>query len=92
MKPSDVLLCLSLEEQRIEAIIDRLAKRGYMADLGTTWKILKRYTTAKLVVTRKQANGACFYRLAEGEAVELALNEAWARAEDEQSRGKKSES
>jgi hypothetical protein len=33
MKPSDVLLCLSLEEQRIEAIIDRLAKRGHITDL-----------------------------------------------------------
>lgn len=43
------------------------------------------------MVTRKQANGACFYRLAEGEAVELALNEAWARAEIEQRQNEQSE-
>jgi hypothetical protein len=46
----------------------------------------------ELVVTRKQANGACFYRLAEGEAVEVALNEAWAKAEAEQGRSEKAES
>jgi hypothetical protein len=92
MKPSDVLLCLSLEEQRIEAIIDRLAERGQITDLNPMRKILNRYTTEGLVVTRKQANGACFYRLAEGEAVELALNEARARAETEQSQNEKSDS
>jgi Fe2+ or Zn2+ uptake regulation protein len=92
MKASDVLLCLSLEEQRIEAIFDRLAERGHMADLAPVRKILKRYTTEELVVTRKQANGACFYRLAEGEAVEVALNEAWAKAEAEQSRNEQPES
>lgn len=84
MKVSDVLLCLSLEEQRIEAIIDRLAERGHMTDLGPMRRILLRYTTEGLVVTRKQANGACFYRLAEGGAVEAALNDAWARAEANQ--------
>jgi hypothetical protein len=47
-----------------------------LADLASLRKILKRYTTQELVVTRKQGNGACFYRLAEGEAVEVALNEA----------------
>ncbi|CAM3520457.1 ArsR family transcriptional regulator [Deinococcus saxicola] len=92
MKASDVLLCLSLEEQRIEAIIDRLAERGHMADLGPMRRILLRYTTEGLVVTRKQANGACFYRLAESEAVEVALNEAWAKAEAEQGRSEKPES
>lgn len=86
MKASDVLLCLSLEEQRIEAIIDRLAERGHMTDLGPMRRILARYTTEGLVVTRKQANGACFYRLAESEAVEVALNKAWAKAEKEQGR------
>lgn len=86
MKASDVLLCLSLKEQRIEAIFDWLAMRGHIADMAPLRKILKRYTTEELVVTRKQANGACFYRLAEGEAVEAALNEAWAKAGAEQSR------
>ncbi|CAM4424030.1 hypothetical protein [Deinococcus marmoris] len=92
MKASDVLLCLSLEEQRIEAIIDRLAERGHITDLGHMRRILLRYTTEGLVVIRKQANGACFYRLAEGEAVEVALNEAWANAEIEQGRSGKSQS
>ncbi len=92
MKASDVLLCLSLEEQRIEAIFDRLAKRGHMADMAPLRRILKRYTTEELVVTRKQANGACFYRLAEGGAVEVALNEAWAKAEADQDHSEKAES
>lgn len=75
-----------------EEIFDRLAKRGHMADMAPVRKILERYTMEELVVTRKQANGACFYRLAEGEAVEMALNEAWTKAETEQRRNEKPES
>ncbi|WP_075834185.1 hypothetical protein [Deinococcus marmoris] len=88
MKASDVLLCLSLEEQQQEEIFDRLAKHGHLPGMSylRLRNMLKRLTTDGLVVTREQVNGACFYRLAEGEAVEVALDKAWAKVEAERNR------
>ncbi len=84
--PAEVLLCLSLADQQQEDIFDRLAKRGCLPGMSSLRKMLIKLTTEGLVVTTKKPNGTCFYRLAEGEAVEVALNEAWAKAEVEQSR------
>lgn len=81
MRGSDVLLCLSLEEQQQDEIHDRLTRRGHLSDSSSLRKALGRLITAGLVVTRRTENRERFYRLAEGEAVEAALNEAWARAE-----------
>lgn len=44
-------------------------------------KALNRLVNDGLVVTRKNENRERFSRLAEGEAVEMALNEAWAKTE-----------
>ncbi len=78
MKSSDVLLCLSLDEQGQAEIYNRLTKRGHLPRLSYVRQTLKRLTADGLVVTRKTERGECFYRLAEGEAVEAALNDAWA--------------
>ncbi|CAM3523046.1 DNA-binding PadR family transcriptional regulator [Deinococcus saxicola] len=78
MKPSDVLLCLSLEEQRQNEIHDRLTKRGHLPSMTYIRQTLNRLTKDGLVITRKTDMGGCFYRLAEGEAVEAALEAAWA--------------
>jgi DNA-binding IscR family transcriptional regulator len=40
-------------------------------------KTLNKLTTDGLVVTRRTELGGCFYRLAEGQAVEDALDAAW---------------
>lgn len=77
MKVSDVLLCLSLDEQRQGEIHDRLTKRGHVPSMAYLRKALRKFTADGLVVTRKAENGGCFYRLAEGEAVEAALDRAW---------------
>lgn len=76
MKSSDVLLCLSLNEQRQNEIYDRLIKRGHFPSMSYVRQTLNRLTKDGLVVTRKTELGACFYRLAEGEAVEAALDAA----------------
>jgi DNA-binding PadR family transcriptional regulator len=77
MKSSDVLLCLSLDEQRQNEIYDRLARRGHLPSMTSVRQTLNRLTKAGLVITRKTEMGGCFYRLAEGEAVEAALDAAW---------------
>lgn len=77
MKASDVLLCLSLNEQRQSEIHDRLTRRGHVPSMASLRKALRKFTVDGLVMTRKAENGACFYRLAEGEAVEAALDSAW---------------
>lgn len=86
MKASDVLLCLSLEEQRQDKISDRLTRRGHLSNMSSLRKALNRLVDDGLVVARKNENRERFYRLAEGEAVEEALNEAWAKSKAEQSR------
>lgn len=86
MKGSDVLLCLSLEEQQQDDIHDRLTRRGHLSDSSSLRKALDRLITAGLVITRRTENRERFYWLAEGEAVEVALNEAWAKAEAERIR------
>lgn len=91
MRTSDVLLCLSLEEQRQDKLQMRLTKRGHLSNASSLRKALNRLIDSGLVVTRKDENRERFYWLAEGEAVEVvevALNEAWAKAEVEQGRGK----
>lgn len=77
MKANDVLLCLSLEEQRQSDIHDRLTKRGHVPSMAYLRKTLRKFAADGLVVMRKAENGGCFYRLAEGEAVEAALDSAW---------------
>ncbi len=77
MKPRDVLLCLSLEEQRQVEIHDRLTQRGHLVSMTFLRRTLNTLTTSGLAVTRRDVRGGCFYRLAEGEAVEAALDEAW---------------
>ncbi|GGO41545.1 hypothetical protein [Deinococcus humi] len=79
MNSSDVLLCLSLEEQRQDKIYDRLIKRGHLPSMRSVRQILDRLTKDGLVVTRKTELGGSFYRLAEGEAVEAALEAAQSR-------------
>jgi DNA-binding PadR family transcriptional regulator len=77
MKASDVLLCMSLDEQRQAEIHDRLTKRGHLPSMTYVRKTLNKLTADGLVVTRKTELGGCFYRLAEGQAVEDALDAAW---------------
>lgn len=92
MRASDVLLCLSIEEQRQDKIYDRLTKRGHLSGMSSLRKALDRLIAAGLVVTEKDKDRGRCYRLAEGEAVEVALNEAWAKAEAEQRRNEQPES
>jgi DNA-binding PadR family transcriptional regulator len=84
-KASAVLLCLSLSEQRQGEIYDRLTVSGHTLRPSQLQQVLDTLTSDGLVVTRRGWRGAYVYRLAEGEAVEVALNEAWANAEAEQS-------
>ncbi|MFK7604367.1 hypothetical protein ACI3L1_19460 [Deinococcus sp. SM5_A1] len=77
MKSSDVLLCLSLDEQRQGEIYDRLIKRGHFPSMSYVRQTLSKLTKDGLVVTRKTELGGRFYRLAEGKAVEAALDAAW---------------
>ncbi len=80
MKSSDVLLCLSLAEQRHGEIHDRLTRRGHLTNASSLRQTLNKLTTDGLVVTRKTETGECFYRLADGEGVEAALDAAWSPA------------
>jgi DNA-binding IscR family transcriptional regulator len=77
MKSSDVLSCLSLAEQRQVDIHDRLTRRGHLVSMSFLRRTLNTLTTSGLAVTRRDAQGGCFYRLAEGEEVEAALDMAW---------------
>ena len=76
MNSGDVLLCLSLDEQRQDRIYDRLTKRGHLPSMRSVRQTLERLTQEGLVMTRTTEMGGCFYRLAEGEAVEAALEAA----------------
>jgi hypothetical protein len=40
-------------------------------------RTLNTLTSSGLAVTRRDVQGGCFYRLAEGEEVEAALDMAW---------------
>lgn len=73
MKASDVLLCLSRDEQRQNGIYDRLIQCGHQPRISSLRHILERLTEAGLVVTRTTELGGCFYRLADVETVEAAL-------------------
>ncbi|CAM3868854.1 hypothetical protein [Deinococcus frigens] len=77
MKPGDVLLCLSLEEQSQSEIHDRLTTRGHLVSPAVVRRFLDMLTADGLAVTKTQRR-RFFYRLAEGEAVEAALDAAWA--------------
>lgn len=77
MKSGDVLLCLSLEEQRQAEIHDRLTRRGHLVSMSFLRRTLNTLTASGLAVTRRDVQGGCFYRLAEGEVVEAALDTAW---------------
>lgn len=92
MNSNDVLLCLSLDEQRQDEVYNRLVKRGCLPRISSVRQLLTQLTLAELVRTRTTEGGERFYRLAEGEAVETALNEAWAKAEKEQGRNEKPQS
>lgn len=91
-KSSAVLLCLSLTEQRQSEIHDRLTASGHTLRLSQLQQVLDTLTSDGLVVTRRGWRGAYVHRLAEGEAVEVALNEAWAKAEADQRRNEQPES
>jgi DNA-binding IscR family transcriptional regulator len=91
-KTSAVLLCLSLTEQRQSDIYKRLTASGHTLRLSQLQQVLGILTTDGLVVTRRGWRGAYVHRLAEGEAVEVALNEAWANAETGQGRDEKPKS
>ncbi len=86
-KASAVLLCLSLTEQRQSEIYQRLTASGHTLRLSQLEQVLDTLTADGVVVRSRRR--AYFYRLAEGEAVEVALNEAWAKAEARQSQNKK---
>lgn len=77
-KSNAVLLCLSLTEQRQTEIYDRLTASGHTLKLSQLQQVLDTLTSDGLVVTRRGWRGAYFHRLAEGEAVEAALDKAWA--------------
>lgn len=87
-KASAVLLCLSLTEQRQSEIYARLTASGHTLKPSQLQQVLETLTADGLVVTRRGWRGAYVHRLAEGEAVEAALNEAWTKAETERSRNR----
>jgi DNA-binding PadR family transcriptional regulator len=87
-KVSAVLLCLSLTEQRQAEIYERLTASGHTLRPSQLQQVLDTLTADGLVIVSRRR--AYFYRLAEGEAVELALNEAWAKAETVQGRSEES--
>jgi hypothetical protein len=74
---SRVLLCLSLEAQEINDIEDRVLKAGKPIDRDTLKGILKRLARQELA-HMEQRGRALYFCLADGSAVEVALDEAWA--------------
>lgn len=71
-----VLLCLSLAEQRVTHIEDRLLNRGEMPYRGTLRAALDALVSQGLARVEKRGT-VCFYRLAGGPEVDAALDEAW---------------
>lgn len=77
MTPGDVLLCLSLTNQRQAEIHDRLSTRGHLVSPQQVQRALATLTADGLAVMEKGLR-ASFYRLAEGPSVDAALDVAWA--------------
>lgn len=73
---SVVVLRLSLTEQHQSEIHERLTASGYLVAPKSLQQILDTLTADGLVVMKKDEQGAQFYRLAEGKAVEAALDTA----------------
>ncbi|SMB78394.1 hypothetical protein SAMN00790413_06637 [Deinococcus hopiensis KR-140] len=75
---SQVLLFLSLTEQRACDIEARLSRAGIPAAPERLQRVLDQLVKQDLVRIRKHGD-ECSYRLGEGSEVEAALEAAWAR-------------
>lgn len=73
---SVVLLRLSLTEQQHSEIHERLTASGHLIEPESLQQVLDALTADGLVVMKEDEQGAQFYRLAEGKAVEAALDTA----------------
>ncbi|WP_216319745.1 hypothetical protein [Deinococcus aestuarii] len=71
-----VLLCLSLAEQRVTGIEERLLGQGEMPGRATLRAALDDLVSRGLAHVEKRG-AVHYFRLAEGHAVEEALDEAW---------------
>lgn len=76
MKPGDVLLCLSLADQRQSEIHDRLTTRGGLVSPGMVLRALLALVADGLALVELRGR-VKFYRLAEGPEVDAALDAAW---------------